>query len=233
MATLINWDFNDQDLNSTGPQINRQKSAQNVQVISIDKEKKAGIFSDKRNHHVNTTLGHCDCKDYNFSGNAPRKKFAPCMHIYKLAMELDIFSNLHFDHKTINAMLSPEEKKEIELLRIQNIEKDPTQWGGWGLMVHTANQQQARQHRGYEIFESKDYESLTGQNYMVSGYNTFLDSCMCLDFEKRRLPCKHIYCLALLNNIQLPVSLVDYQKESERFKQNFVPIFSISVKIEE
>ena len=227
MSKLVNWDFADQSLNSTTPQINRQKSAQNIEVIFLDPERKSGIFSDKRNPQVNTTLDNCDCKDFNFAGNSPRKKFAPCMHIYRLAMELNLFSNHNFDQKTRNAMLPPDERKENELKRIQSIESDLTQWGGWGSSIHNASQQTDRQHRSYGIFEGKDYEIIDNEHAIISGYRTTLASCSCADFEERRLPCKHIYCFALLRKILLHISYEQYAQEKERFEKNFVPLFTI------
>ena len=85
------WDFKDPLINSTTPQINRQKSARNLTVIMIDKPNTTGVFWDaKKGTRTTATLAKCDCKDFNFSGNASRKTFKPCMHIYRLAMELGL-----------------------------------------------------------------------------------------------------------------------------------------------
>jgi hypothetical protein len=90
MGKLANWDFGDEKINSGTQQVNRQKSALNIEVIEIDKEGNTGVFSDKKNGIVTATLSECECKDFNFIGNSPRKSFFPCMHIYRLAMELSL-----------------------------------------------------------------------------------------------------------------------------------------------
>lgn len=90
MGKLANWDFGDEKINSDTQQVNRQKSALNIEVIEIDKEGNTGVFSDKKNGIVTATLSECECKDFNFIGNSPRKSFFPCMHIYRLAMELSL-----------------------------------------------------------------------------------------------------------------------------------------------
>jgi hypothetical protein len=88
---------------------------------------------------------------FNFSGSSPRKTFAPCMHIYRLAIELGLFSSKHYDEKVSLANLNPEEKKDHELKRIQNIEHDDTPWGSWGMPVHNSLQQTDRQHQSRRL----------------------------------------------------------------------------------
>jgi hypothetical protein len=226
MEKLKNWDFNDQVLNCTTLQINRQKSAQNVTVNEIDSGNKTGSFTDKRNGTVRTTLSDCECNDFNFSGNSPRKKFAPCMHIYKLAMELGMFSNKYFGLKAG----TPEERKERELEVLQSLQRDATRWGQWNTKVHTAKPQQERQHRGYEVFDGGDYELAEGSTAVISGYRTSLESCSCPDFEARHLPCKHIYCLAIVENIPLTITHEKYLSDKEEFERNFVPILEFKVE---
>ena len=59
-----------------------------------------GVFLDPKKETRNTaSLTRCDCKDFNFSGNSPRKCFKPCMHIYRLAMELGLLEMKYEDSK--------------------------------------------------------------------------------------------------------------------------------------
>lgn len=72
---LKNWEFNDEKLNSGILQINRQKSALGLDVISIDEQNKTGEFLDKRNGNIKTSLTECECNGFNFSGKSKRKTF--------------------------------------------------------------------------------------------------------------------------------------------------------------
>lgn len=66
-------------------------------------------------------------------------------------------------------------------------------FGSWDDRVHGRPDQVKRQQRGREIQEAViDLDNRTGA---VSGYAVTLDSCTCADFQRRRLPCKHIYRL--------------------------------------
>ncbi len=79
---LTNWNFKDEGENSTTQQINRQKSARNLEVIRFDpSEPRAVFFDTKRNTKNIATLSECDCKDFNLAGKNPRKSFKPCMHM--------------------------------------------------------------------------------------------------------------------------------------------------------
>lgn len=73
-------------------------------------------------------------------------------------------------------------------------------FGSWDTSVHLADGQLFRFGRAvYGDFDirpfSKEIVKITGSKGTV--YHTSLDTCDCPDFEKRHLPCKHIYSLAL------------------------------------
>ena len=63
-------------------------------------------------------------------------------------------------------------------------EYDPF-WGGWSPTIHADRKQKVRCARAEE---NKIYE-------------TTLSSCSCPDFAERRLPCKHIYSLAIAEGL--------------------------------
>lgn len=208
MVNLLLWDFRDNKINSGIQQVNRQKSALNVEVIEIDVEGNTGVFSDKKNGIITANLNGCECKDFNFIGKSPRKSFFPCMHIYRLAIELGLIEVKHYDYRARISMMPSEEVKAYYLSQIQKIERDYNQWGGWNTKVHASQQQKVRQHRAYRILEERSGD--------YSEYITSLESCSCPDFQERKLPCKHIYCLALINKIVLPVNYSDYLSQKDR-----------------
>lgn len=51
-----------------------------------------------------------------------------------------------------------------------------------------------------------------GDSVIVHGYEVMLARCDCPDFAERRLPCKHIYALALSDGIDLPVAASEYHQ---------------------
>jgi hypothetical protein len=64
---LRNWNFQDEASNSTIPQINRQKSARNLQILQFDPSEPRAIFFDpKRSNTHMATLSECDCYDLLF-----------------------------------------------------------------------------------------------------------------------------------------------------------------------
>jgi hypothetical protein len=229
VGNIVGWDFTDIALNFTTQQINRQKSGMNLEVLKLNHDTQEAFFFDPRNGEIKASLVSCECKDFSFSGNHPRKKFAPCMHIYRLAIELGLMQAKHYDKKTRLAIMSPEERKAEEVRRIQEIERDPGRWGYWGEKVHSASSQQDRQYRAYDIFLTNDFSLEQMDNTEVSGYYTTLESCTCPDFAERRIPCKHIYCLALAKGYELRVTFEDFRAEKERFESSFVPLIEISI----
>lgn len=75
-------------------------------------------------------------------------------------------------------------------------------FGSWDVSIHAADGQDVRMDRALNqniVFQS--YDSATG-SAVIRGthgdiYQTNLDRCTCEDFQRRGLPCKHIYKLAL------------------------------------
>lgn len=199
---LNQWDFSDQELNTKLQQVNRQKSALNLKIIDFDKDAGTGVFWDKKNGEIKATLEECGCKDFNFAGRSPRKKFAPCMHIYRLAFEMEILKPVFFD--------SRESARRAEIKLLQEKRKDPSQWGEWKFTIHFYNIQRKRQVRAYDMENEHHKINKQQKNGMIHGYNTTLNTCTCPDFKERKLPCKHIYCLALLLGIPLETTPSEY-----------------------
>jgi hypothetical protein len=56
---------------------------------------------------------------------------------------------------------------------------------------------------------------------MVNNWCASLADCACPDCDERRLPCKHIYAVALSSNIHLPLSLAEYQTAMKRGEELF------------
>lgn len=93
-------------------------------------------------------------------------------------------------------------------------------WLNWDEMVHDSPEQQARQQAAksvsypqeidmYIVQEDslqlgkpvKEYVNYACKFHMPEPYcdiETTLKDCTCADFRKRRLPCKHMYRLAML-----------------------------------
>lgn len=63
---LTNWNFSDESANSTIQQINRQKSARNLQILQFDpSEPRAVFFDPTRSDKSTATLNKCNCRDFN------------------------------------------------------------------------------------------------------------------------------------------------------------------------
>ena len=210
---LTNWNFKDEAANSTTPQINRQKSARNLDVVQFDpSEPRAVFFDPKRNKRHTATLTECDCTDFNFAGAAQRKSFKPCMHIYRLAIELGLIEAKYLDHRARFALAGKLAREETQ--RLQRLSFDTTQWGGWASEIHSSGIQRNRQYRAYAIIheERVAIHQIDGAGaWSIHGYSVNLDRCECMDFLDRKLPCKHIYAVALASSICLPLAEGDYQ----------------------
>jgi hypothetical protein len=210
MPMLKNWNFTDEAANSSTQQVNRQKSARNLEVLQFDpSEPCAVLFDHKRNERHTATLTECDCNDFNRAGSSPRKDFKPCMHIYRLAIELGIIEAKYLDHRARFALAGTLSRVETE--RLQRLASDPNQWGGWPFDVHRSGIQRNRQYRAYAMVHSeKDAIHSVEGGWNIHGYGVTLEACECMDFVDRRLPCKHIYAAALASNIALPFSYSEY-----------------------
>lgn len=208
---LTDWNFRDNAANSTIQQINRQKSARNLQILQFDPSEPRAVFSDPTRSDKHTaTLRECSCRDFNFTGTNPRKTFKPCMHIYRLAIELGLIDAKYLDHRARFAQASMLSREETQ--RLQDLRRDASQWGGWSAEIHKSGVQRNRQYRGYAIIFD-EHEPLSGKvdHWNIHGYDVNLDACECMDFVDRRLPCKHIYAAAIASKIALPFTQKDYE----------------------
>ena len=230
MGTLEDWDFGDEEKNATISLINRQKSAMEIEFVEFDPNDKIWLLWDKRNGPIEGTITSCECKDFNYAGNSKRKKFAPCMHIYRIAIETGLMKSKYLSTKYTRA--SERVRNDMKDKILAKYSKDPDQWGGWDREIHKADRQIERQHRAYGIFLSNDHETKQDATF-ISGYHTTLERCGCRDFEVRNLPCKHIYCAALTAGHKLLISEEDYLREEKRRRNGFVPIGSISLEFDE
>jgi len=195
---LTNWDFKNEAENSSTQQINRQKSARNLEILQFDPSEPRAVFYDrKRDAKQTATLADCDCNDFNLSGSSPRKSFKPCMHIYRLAIELGLIEAKYLDQRARFALASTLSREETA--RLQGFTPDPAQWGGWAREIHASGIQRNRQYRAYSIGDSE------------RGYSVSLAACDCMDFLERRLPCKHIYAAALASKISLPLTRAEFE----------------------
>jgi hypothetical protein len=126
VSMLNHWNFGDDAANATLAQINRQKSALNLFVVALDRHSRSGIFADpKRREDHTATLKQCDCHDFNFAGRSPRQRFAPCMHIYRLAMELGLLEPKYLDAGARRHAIA--DMKYCELARLRHIPRDPAE----------------------------------------------------------------------------------------------------------
>ena len=78
---------------------------------------------------------------------------------------------------------------------------DGSSFGSWDISIHDAEGQDVRFDRAmYQRISILSFDSGSGKA-VIQGthgtYETTLDSCSCEDFQRRGLPCKHIYKLAL------------------------------------
>ena len=93
-----------------------------------------------------------------------------------------------------------------------------TTWEDWEHSIHNDDAQISRQGCAMtypmdiiKINEKKKTGRFSGTN--APYYNTTLSSCTCFDFQTRKLPCKHIYRLAVeLNMIEI-IKRSGYDKE--------------------
>jgi hypothetical protein len=134
-------------------------------------------------------------------------------------MELGLMEGKYIDRKAQLAQMSPEERRWVEINRLRNLQRDSSQWGGWNFKLHVASVQKDRQYRAYGLAEENQAIDTLARRGVIHGYQTALEHCSCPDFEERILPCKHIYCLALLLGMQLALSYEDYLKQRKSFDE--------------
>lgn len=120
-----------------------------------------------------TSVSCCSCSDF-------KKRNLPCRHMYGVQHFLNYVTNIVDIHNTFPP--------------------DASKWGQWNSVLHQHYEQKRRQYNAKTVeVISVDYKSKIG---IINGYNVALSYCECLDFQRRRLPCKHIYRLKVeLNDI--------------------------------
>lgn len=174
---LTPWTDWDVSIHENPAQISRQGRSMTYPFdFEIDEFSQTGRFSSTTDlPYYDTTLSSCTCYDF-------QNRHLPCKHIYRLAVELGIVeivkrSSTHYDKDILQEIRAsgdidnhPEQKKRIASARSAKTTPD-----------------------------SIDTEHKTGI-FPGSGkqpYITTLSSCTCVDFVRRKLPCKHIYRLAI------------------------------------
>lgn len=222
-AALNDWDFGDEGLNGSEGLINRQKSAGNLILHSLDEQNRTAVFLDREKKlQSRTSLASCDCRDFHFVGKSPRKTFQPCKHIYRLAMELGLLAPCFLDHDAREALRlrGLGELKRCEDDRLHSLGRDATAWGGWPPAVHASGLQQNRQYRAYFIVDD-EATSITraGQSWQVREYAVSLTECDCADFRDRQLPCKHIYAVVLASGLTVPLSRQAYTEARQQGRE--------------
>lgn len=206
---LINWSYQDETLNSTFQQINRQKSARHLEILQFDSSEPRAVFYDHKRKRTNmATLAICDCNDFN-----RQKNVKPCMHIYRVAIEVGLLDPKYFGWQAQFVIAAKLSREETE--RLQKSPLDFSQWGGWATQIHESGIQKNRQYRAYFISEHEVVQETSFHQaacgWQIHGYSVSLDSCDCADFSKRKLPCKHIYAAALASKIFLPLSKTEFE----------------------
>ena len=85
-------------------------------------------------------------------------------------------------------------------------------------------------YRAYDVAKLEHKVSPDGKQAVIQGaltdYRATLESYTCPDFQERQLPCKHVYCFALLLGISLKVTGEMHQVRA----QSFIPIITIQAK---
>ncbi len=213
---LGNWNFADVAGNSLPSLINRQKSATYLIVLALDRNAQTGVFLDREKKvQSQASLHDCSCRDFRFVGKTERKTLQPCMHIYRLAMELGLLEPVYLDHHQREALRAKgvAELKRCEDERLHSLGRDPAQWGGWPAAVHASGLQRNRQYRAYFIHEDEGASvHPEGGGWVIHGYDASLEQCSCADFLSRRRPCKHVYAVALVSGIDLHLTPAEYRK---------------------
>ncbi len=197
-----NWEFGN-SAKHTGSEIeNRLKSASALSVVTLDVQKGTGSFYRTKTGLLSiATLSSCDCNDF----ARKRKMPIPCMHIYRVAIELGLMPWLKQELHDPRIGISSEDV-EVEEKRIASLAPDGTAWGGWSLDVHLSRVQQRRQMDGHQYHLEGLCRGISTGQWIVKNYAVTLSTCECGDFQARRLPCKHIYAAAIDLGKLLPIS---------------------------
>jgi hypothetical protein len=246
---LSNWDYEDETANTSTQQLNRQKSARNLEILQFDPLESCAVFFDLKRGTIHTAyLTYCDCSDFNLVGNSPRKTFKPCMHIYRLAIELGICKRRYLPGTGFwrdTAQLANDHELSVEeaqfraqssrfalagalagqeTKRLQGLPPDFTAWGEWAAELHNSGMQRVRQYRAYLIHNEKpNVIQVLPNGWNIHNHRVSLSTCDCGDFCARRLPCKHIYTAALASGIEIPFTSSEYIRARDDWKH--VPLF--------
>jgi hypothetical protein len=203
--TLRQWNFGSELEDQLSPQINRQKSARNLVVETFDLVGQSGVFFDLKRKNTHTaTLHGCDCGDF----LRQRKVVRPCMHIYRLAAELGLLELTEMDRNL--ARVVDRERADGETQRLQSLLCSGDGWNYWPFEIHSSFVQLPRQWRAYQDAFVYKLVQRSGGFFLVNGWPTSLRKCTCPDFSMRRLPCKHIYAVALMESIPLPLTREEF-----------------------
>jgi hypothetical protein len=202
LRALEHWDFSDKTANSSLQQINRQKSARNLVVQQFDRPTtRAVLYDPKRKQTHIATLKTCDCVDF----QRLKKVVYPCVHIYRVAAEVGLLTLDHMDWALTQRIDA--ESRIAETTRLQALPMDKTSWGNWSIEIHESFVQKIRQWRGYvDIYGVEGLVGRFTSGWLINGWSASLSQCPCPDFGERKLPCKHMYAVAILSDIQLPLS---------------------------
>lgn len=137
-----------------------------------DSNSQTGTFG---KFHV--SLVSCTCKQF-------LTRRLPCKHMYYLADDLGLSfpandrEYAHIDHEDFDDWVY--QNQSFTHNKYYDDDDPPEYWGGWSPAIHKLQYQQERISR---MVQNSEYE-------------TTLRYCTCMDFRKRRLPCKHMYFLA-------------------------------------
>ena len=151
----------------------------NPDNFNTDTNSQTGTFGKFR-----VSLVSCTCKQF-------LSRRLPCKHMYYLADDLGFSfpsndsSYARIDHEDFDNWVN--QNKTFKHDKYIDDDDPPEYWGGWSPAIHKLQHQQERISR---MVQNEDYE-------------TTLRYCTCMDFRKRRLPCKHMYRLAV--ELKLPV----------------------------
>lgn len=101
----------------------------------------------------------------------------------------------------VNAPAAPAPVRNVAEVHV-DLDGSAATFGCWDASIHDADGQDVRFDRAlFQNLTISAYDAETGvaeiQGSRGGVYETTLDSCTCEDFQRRGLPCKHIYKLAL------------------------------------
>lgn len=92
--------------------------------------------------------------------------------------------------------------REVNSTSTQRTNKEEGTFGNWDKDIHFDYEQVNRILRAREVVNNilridKNIPMAKIQGSETAPYKTTLDNCECMDFQRRELPCKHMYALAL------------------------------------